>query len=304
MPSPGAAAPILAALAPALAAARRPLVVGLGGAQGAGKSTVAAALADALAAGGRRAAVLSLDDLYLDRAARARLADTVHPLFATRGPPGTHDVALGAAVLDGLAAGAPVALPRFDKAADAPRPPAEWPTVNAPGDASAAVVVFEGWCVGARPEPASALGRPVNALEAAEDPDGRWRRAVRAALGGAYQALWARVDVLAFLAAPGWDVVPGWRLEQERALAAAGGRGAGVMDAAGVARFVQYFERVTRHMLAELPARADVTVRLDARRRVVGVEGRPGAWRSARGEAGQVGADAVGVGPHVAPADA
>lgn len=245
-------------------------MVGLAGAQGAGKSTAAAAVAGALAARGRRVAALSLDDLYLGRAARRALAARAHPLFATRGPPGTHDVALGLDVLGALAAGRAVRLPRFDKAADEPRPAAAWPAAPAPAD----VVLFEGWCVGARPEPDAALARPVNALEAEEDPDGRWRRAVNDALAGPYQALWARVDVLAFLAAPGWAVVPGWRLEQEAALAAAvarrGGGGAGVMDAAGVARFVQHFERVTRHMLAELPARADVVVRLDARRGVAG----------------------------------
>ena len=105
-------------------------------AAGGGKSTIAAALA----AGGR-AAVLSLDDLYLGPAARARLAATVDPLLATRGVPGTHDVALGRAVLAKLVARKPVALPRFDKATDAPRPVADVVDVGVVGLPAAAGVL-------------------------------------------------------------------------------------------------------------------------------------------------------------------
>ena len=71
------------------------LVVGLTGSQGSGKSTLAARLPPLLAARNLRAAVLSLDDLYLPKAERQRLAREVHPLLATRGVPGTHEVALG-----------------------------------------------------------------------------------------------------------------------------------------------------------------------------------------------------------------
>jgi D-glycerate 3-kinase len=74
-------------------------VLGLCGAQGSGKSTLAAALARMLARDGTRTAILSLDDIYLTRAERLQLAREVHPLFATRGAPGTHDVALGLATI-------------------------------------------------------------------------------------------------------------------------------------------------------------------------------------------------------------
>ncbi len=78
-------------------AARGPglTVIGIAGAQGSGKSTLVRDLAERLAGDGLRVATLSLDDLYLTRAVRQDLAARVHPLFATRGVPGTHDVALG-----------------------------------------------------------------------------------------------------------------------------------------------------------------------------------------------------------------
>ena len=244
-----------------LAGASAPLVIGLCGAQGSGKSTIAAALAERIAG----TAVLSLDDLYLPLAERRRLAETVHPLLKTRGVPGTHDVALGEAVLAGLRAGLPVELPRFDKAADDRAPQSAWPKVD-----TARVVIFEGWCTGAVAQADEALEAPVNALERDEDAGGTWRRYANAALAG-YGALFA-VDALVFLAAPGFDVVRRWRTQQERALAAdiAAGRRLGrAMSDAELGRFIQFYQRLTQHILHEMPGRADLTVRLDAERKVI-----------------------------------
>ena len=242
----------------------RTVVVGLCGPQGSGKSTGAALVQALLARAGAASAVLSLDDLYLGRAERARLAEDVHLLFAVRGPPGTHEVGLGCATLDALAAAGPVRLPRFDKAADDRCDPAGWPVVEGP----VPVVLFEGWCVGARPQPAEALAAPVNALEAMSDPDGVWRRAVNAALAGPYQALFSRIDLFVLLRSPGFEVVEGWRTEQEQALRARTGGG---MSDAEVARFVQHYERLSRWIDQEAPGRADVTVQLDSDRRIVNV---------------------------------
>ena len=244
------------------------LTVGISGAQGSGKSTLAAALAARLAQDGVAAATLSLDDLYLGRETRRALAAAVHPLFVTRGPPGTHDVALGLATLDALARGEPAPLPRFDKALDAAIARADWP--KAPRGCQ--VLLLEGWCLGARPQSEAALIAPVNALEAEEDAQTHWRRHANTALAGEYQQLWARIDHLILLAAPGWEVVQGWREQQEAELRAKAGADApGVMDTGEVTRFIQHYERLTRHMLAELPGRADVVVRLGEGREVLGV---------------------------------
>ena len=93
------------------AEARRPFFVGLCGAQGSGKSTVAAVIAHRLRTQDLQVAVLSIDDVYLPREARLDLARRVHPLLTTRGPPGTHDLELAGAVFDGLSRAGPVALP-------------------------------------------------------------------------------------------------------------------------------------------------------------------------------------------------
>jgi D-glycerate 3-kinase len=237
------------------------LVVGICGAQGSGKSTLVAHLASQLEAAGRRVATLSLDDLYRTRAERAKLAEQVHPLFATRGVPGTHDVTLGLATIAALERGEAAALPRFDKARDDRMPEADWP--RAPQDTQ--ILLLEGWCLGAVPQ--VELSVPVNALEAEEDPDAVWRGHANAALAGVYRDLFTRIDLLVLLAAPGWEVVAQWREQQEADLRMKGGPA--VMSTAEVAGFIQHYERLTRWILEEMPGRADLTVRLGPNREVL-----------------------------------
>jgi D-glycerate 3-kinase len=238
----------------------RPHVVGLCGPQGSGKSTMVASLKLLLENHGLRVVVLSLDDLYLTRAQRMDLARRVHPLLQTRGVPGTHAVDLGLEVIARLSEAALVPIPSFDKARDERRPAADWPRVQGPAD----VLLFEGWCMGARPQPQGALAAPVNELEREEDSEGIWRHYVNEALAGEYQRLFASLDELVLLQAPDFAHVYGWRLEQERKLRArltdAGADASGLMDERQLSRFIQHFERLTRHIMAEMPQRADTVI--------------------------------------------
>ena len=254
----------LAARIGALAAAKPGLVVGLCGSQGSGKSTGAALLQILLDEARFKTAILSIDDLYLPKEDRKKLAETVDPLLATRGPPGTHDVTLGERLLDTLPGSQATAIPRFDKARDTRADPGDWDHFQGPAD----IVLFEGWCVGARAQPPSALIKPVNDLERIFDPNCRWRRYVNNALAGPYQGLFARMSFLILLKAPSFEVVARWRKEQEAKLRERVGDVAGVMTDAQIDRFVQYYERLTRYIFEEMPARADAVVSLDANRHV------------------------------------
>ena len=234
---------------------RHPLIVGICGAQGSGKSTVADALARRFTAQGLTTAILSLDDLYKTKEERTEMARAIHPLFRTRGVPGTHDVALGLSVIHTLRAGRATLLPRFDKAIDDRAPVDAWET--APADTR--ILFLEGWMVGAWPESDPALAEPVNALERDEDPHGTWRRYANGALAD-YRPLFNEIDLLVLLAAPGFDVVRRWRTEQEQALRRRTCSGMGDTE---IARFVAHYERLTRHILDDMPARADLVVRLN-----------------------------------------
>ncbi|KAF1016083.1 MAG: hypothetical protein GAK31_01567 [Stenotrophomonas maltophilia] len=241
-------------------------VLAISGLQGSGKSTLAAQVVERAGARGLNAATLSIDDVYLTRAQRQRLARQVRPLLITRGPPGTHDLALAHAVLDGVAARQPLALPRFDKLADERLPEAQWPQRAQPLD----LLVFEGWFLGTPAQDAAALGEPLNALEREADSDGRWRHWCNQALARDYPALWQRCDRLWFLQPPDFAVVPRWRWQQEQAMQAAQPGRTG-MNRSQLERFVQYYERVSRQALATLPSVADRLIALDDQRRITAV---------------------------------
>lgn len=253
-------------LARRIEAAARPggLVVGVCGAQASGKSTLTAVVRRLLEMRGLKVALFSLDDIYLTRAERQDLARDIHPLLATRGVPGTHDVAWGQALIEGLRGPGRTLLPAFDKARDDRKPGALF---EGPAD----VVLFEGWCVGARPQAPAALASPVNALERDQDSGGVWRTYANTALAGPYQDLFSRLDLLVLLQAPGFEAVLDWRTQQERKLrerlAREGGDASRVMSDDQVETFIAHYERLTRWILEEMPRRADIVVRLDKQRR-------------------------------------
>lgn len=244
-------------------------LVGVSGAQGSGKSTVCRFLEVLLAERGLCAVTLSLDDFYLTRAEREALAREVHPLLATRGVPGTHDVAMIQAALDALLARQPATLrlPRFDKASDDRAPEARWPEIANAAD----VVLFEGWCIGARPQNEAELIAPINSLERDEDPDCTWRRHVNAALAGPYAALFARMDLLIALLPPGFVEVRRNRTLQESKLAVSLGPDRR-MDQAALDRFLAHYERTTLALFEHLPLSADYVVRLGPQQSVEAIE--------------------------------
>lgn len=259
------------------AAAGRTLLIGINGSQGSGKSTLASLLTQLLVENfGLKAINLSIDDFYLTRQSRLALAEQVHPLLATRGVPGTHDVTLMRETLQQLARDSgEVCVPRFDKARDDRCPENEWDRVSLPLD----VVILEGWCLGTPAQPDEALHLPVNDLEAREDPDGRWRRYVNEQIGGPYQDVYQLMDLWIMLRAPSFESVYQWRLEQEEKLADTlleAGQGNGsqnrVMTATQISRFIQHYQRLTTHALNQLPGHVHYLFRLNEDRQIVGYE--------------------------------
>lgn len=250
-----------------------PIVIGIQGPQGSGKSTLVALLQAVLRdVAGLKTVCLSIDDLYLTRSERAELAAQVHPLFATRGVPGTHDVELGTRVLASLTKAGSTAVPRFDKGLDDRLPEHAWPKVEGPCD----VVLFEGLWIGLPPIADDELATPVNALERDEDPAGAWRRHANRALAEQYPPLFAPCSWLIHFAVPDFSCVRTWRSGAEHALRARleqEGRDTSlVMDDHGLQRFFAHYERFTAHAVASMPSRADVILRVDREHRVVASE--------------------------------
>lgn len=244
-----------------------PLLVGLNGSQGSGKSTLCNLLKWILeAAFDCRTCIISIDDLYLPKAARQLLAEDVHPLLATRGVPGTHDIPLALQLLNRLKhtqADEEIDTPRFSKAADDRLPATDWDYVVAPVD----LILFEGWCVGATPQSEAELQEPINGLEEREDADCSWRRYVNGQLAGPYHELFSLIDLQLMLKIPDWQMVYYWRKRQEEQLAAKQS-GAGVMGEVALQHFIMHYERLTKHQLKTLPQTADLVMNLNQQQRV------------------------------------
>jgi D-glycerate 3-kinase len=237
-------------------ASRAPLVIGINGAQGSGKSTMCRFLEILLASRQIRAVTLSLDDLYLTRAERQKLAEEVHPLFVTRGVPGTHAVSMGLGIIEDMLAGRPLEMSRFDKSKD----DRGQQTVRISGPVD--VLLLEGWCIGAKPQKAEALVEPVNDLEREEDPEGVWRGLVNLWLSEEYARLFDQIDLLVMLKVDSFEAVLRNRALQEDKLRSSNPDAPSIMDESALTRFCAHYERLTRHMLSELPARADIVIEI------------------------------------------
>jgi len=265
-------APLVAEFAKAIESElKSPLIIGINGTQGSGKSTLADYMCTMLGERKLRTVSLSLDDFYLTHAERQTLADTVHPLLKTRGVPGTHDIALALTTINSLIEGSGETLiPRFDKSTDDRHLEADFDLVSGPVD----IIIFEGWCVGSKPQPDEALAKAVNSLEQNSDADGSWRNFVNHALTKDYEPLFDILDGLIMLRAPSFDTVFNWRLEQEQKMIARlksqdDADYSGVMSEAQIAEFIAHYQRITEHSLEEMPSRADHLFQLDTQRQII-----------------------------------
>jgi D-glycerate 3-kinase len=230
--------------------------VGINGSQGSGKSTLSAFIKDYLTENyDMKVVVMSLDDFYLSRIERQIIATDVHPLFTTRGVPGTHNMHQAKSVMHNLKHQQPTTIPRFNKATDNPHPASYWTKVSSAVD----LVIFEGWCWGVEPQTPEQLTQPVNGLEAIEDDNAAWRNHVNLQLSLHYKPLYSWMNKWVMLKAPCFEDIYAWRLEQEQKLIAATANddNQGIMDEQQVQRFIEHYQRLTEHALDTLPYTSD-----------------------------------------------
>jgi D-glycerate 3-kinase len=248
-----------------------PYFVGINGCQGSGKSTLTDFLAEYLTAQHPlNVVVMSLDDFYLTGEKRQQLAANIHPLLATRGVPGTHDMAtLEHVLLQLKTKKIGFSIPRFNKATDEPYPKEQWTVVDKPID----IILLEGWCWGVKPQTEEQLRSAINELELQYDAKGEWRNYVNQQLSEAYVPLYKSMDFWLALQAPSFDCVYKWRLEQEQKLQARNIDLANskVMSPAEILNFTQYFQRLSVQSCTTIAQSADAIFYLDYARQITDV---------------------------------
>ena len=91
----------------------------------------------------------------------------VHPMLLTRGVPGTHDINLMLSFFKKMKSKKfkSLKLPSFNKAVDDRSIKKNWQSIKEKPD----VIIFEGWCVGAKPVSNKSLKRSINSMEKVKD---------------------------------------------------------------------------------------------------------------------------------------
>ncbi len=236
-------------------------IIGLSGGQGAGKSTITSILKFILKKKyGLDICIFSIDDFYKTKIERIKMSKKIHPLFLTRGVPGTHDLVLINKTIKKLKEKKfrTVVIPKFDKSIDDRSKKVKWQKIKKPPH----LIIFEGWCIGARQQRNSVLKKSLNLIEKKYDVDLNWRKTVNNHLKNQYKKLFNKLDKLVYLKAPSFDCVFKWRLLQEQKMKLTS-KNKKIMSKSQIKRFIMFYERITRHMMKDSSKISDLTIFLD-----------------------------------------
>jgi len=248
---------------------KRPLIIGLAGGQGSGKTTISSILTLILKKYFKLNVFnISIDDFYKTRKDRKLLSKNTHPLLMTRGVPGTHDVDLMLNFFKKIKDKnfKSLLVPTFDKAIDDRCSKISWHKIKTKPD----VVIFEGWCVGARAQSSSQLKKPINSLEKVYDQGAKWRAHVNNQLKTKYKTLFKQLDGLLYLKAKNFSLLREWRLKQERKLwiQAKNKKKLKIMSSEDVIHFMQTYQRITQQMFKDALKSSSIIMNLNSNHQI------------------------------------
>ena len=229
---------------------KKTVIISLSGGQGAGKSTLAKIFQIILSTIYKLNVVnISIDDFYRTSKERKKLSKFTHPLFMTRGVPGTHDSKMLLQIIKRLKNKnfEKLTVPKFDKSKDDRLKRNFWQKITKKPD----IVIFEGWCVGAKPQSKKDLMKPINLLEIKEDKKLTWRKKVNNELKINYKKIFKLIDYKIYIKVPSFKRVFKWRLLQEKKLGLKS-KNKSVMKTSELKRFIMFYERITKSMMKNL----------------------------------------------------
>ena len=248
---------------------KKPYFVGLAGGQGTGKTTTSSLIKIILSKYFKLNVFrISIDDFYKTRKERISLSKRVHPMLLTRGVPGTHDINM---MLNFFRKSKSkkfkrLKLPTFNKAIDDRFNKKYWYDLKERPD----VIIFEGWCVGAKSEKNSSLKKTINSMEEAKDQKQIWRKYVNDQLKSKYKKLYSQLNCLIYLKAKNFSLLQKWRLKQERKLweKSKVKSNLKIMSRGDVINFMQTYQRITQNMFKNMPKYASIIFNLNSNHQI------------------------------------
>ncbi len=248
---------------------KRPYFVGLAGGQGTGKTTISSLIKIILTKYFKlKVFRISIDDFYKTRKERINLSKRVHPMLLTRGVPGTHDInmMLNFFKKSKIKKFKSLKLPTFNKAIDDRFNKKKWYDLKNKPD----VIIFEGWCVGAKSENSITLKRTINSMEKLQDQRQIWRKYVNQQLKTKYKNLYSQLNCLIYLKAKNFSLLQKWRLKQERKLWLKSKKNSKlkIMKRGDVINFMQTYQRITQNMFKNMPKYASIIFNLNSHHQI------------------------------------
>ena len=244
---------------------KKPLIVGLAGGQGTGKTTITSIITIILKKYFKlNVFKISIDDFYKTRKQRTLLSKNKHPLLMTRGVPGTHDANIMLNFFKKIKVKKfkSLKLPKFNKAIDNRCKQSLWYKIKSKPD----VIILEGWCVGARSQNFRELRKPINSLERVHDQTFKWRQYVNYQLKTKYKKLFNQLDYILFLKAKNFSLLRRWRLKQEKKLwlKSKNGKNLKIMNKDEVKNFMDTYQRITQQMFKDMPKYSSIIMNLNS----------------------------------------
>ena len=239
----------------------RTLFLGLSGGQGSGKTTITGILKIILKKYfKRKIKTVSIDDFYKTLRERKNMSKKIHPLFKTRGVPGTHDTSSIKNFFIKIKKKKfkKFKIPKFAKNLDDRLKKKYWYNVNERPE----IVILEGWCVGAKSQSQSLIKKPINDLEKSEDKQMIWRKHVNHKLKNDYKKIFSKIDHFIFIKIPNFKVVFKWRFLQESKLRKNSYLNNKTMSYNEIKRFIMFYERITLQMIKDLSKSASMLMML------------------------------------------
>ena len=250
----------------------KPCIVGLSGGQGSGKTTISSIISIILRKYFKlNVFIISIDDFYKTRKERFLLSKRIHPLLMTRGVPGTHDINIMLDFFKRVKGKKfrSLKLPKFNKAIDERYNKKLWYSLKKRPD----VIIFEGWCVGAKAEKNNILKKSVNSLEKLKDTKLTWRRYVNEQLKTKYKQLYDQLNCLLYIKSSNFTLLKKWRIKQEKKLRLKNKRSNKfkIMSDQEVINFMQTYQRVTQSMFKYAPKYASIILNLKSNHQIKSV---------------------------------